>query len=932
MPDPATIIGLVSGIISFIDFGLKVVSEAKHVRDSAHGTTAEIHELDLIIDDVRCSNDQVKRQQSSRAELSRDEARILAMVTECEKLVGELRQAINKVKKRDGARFKTLESARVAFHSLLKQDEIQILRSRLDNLDRQISKNVESLLQKEQNSSIMVKLAEIEASQRKMHIQNVSKLDVIRNEILSLAGQTQPYQQTQSGQQAQPGSGMRAESQAERLISLKMQLDMLQREQSNCSLQIQVLESLYFPELRRRWYQIRNAAQRSNQWIYDPRQTSFVSWLESQRKGDCFFYITGRAGSGKSTLMKFVYENPRTNQYLEKWAAGTKLCTASYYFWNQGTEKQKSGVGLFQSLLYQILKSAPDIIASVYQDRLHHEVWEMEELIDMFKRIVQLTSLDTKFCFFIDGLDEYDGEEKDIIRLLDELSVSVHIKICASSRPGRQYESILPKGDRLFDIAHFTKGDMKQYINTHLQACANWRSLAAANPPCQDIINELSARAGGVWLWVSLVTDDIIKEAEKNEEVATLRKIVDEFPDDLHEYFERMIKKIPKLHREEMAQTFLVAVEELQPLPLYAFALLEEERKNIHYAIDAPIRPIPDAEVKPRYDALKDRIRNRCSDLLIVNDEPHPVFWSHPVDFLHRTVRDFLQGDYDKHLRLYVKEDFDPLVSLSRICLGLLKALPVSNFRDRASVNKIIALTDELLYYAHEVERRTNREETPLVLLLDELDKVNSHHARGISNHWTHARDSPAPRGRDHYYEGGQCNFLALAVQGRLVKYVRAKLQADRGNMKKKGRPLLDYALRPRRVTPLSMPYHSTRDDPSLDVAMVEMLLDNGANPNQQVHLNGGASVWELFLISITETDRLNRLNARPTFQSLNNAWFLASLALIRAGARNDCFEHSLVVHETFQHLFGMDKANELEEEMRLKKLDAKPSKACIAM
>ncbi|RYP08545.1 hypothetical protein DL765_008750 [Monosporascus sp. GIB2] len=828
MADPITIISLVSSIITFVDFGFKVVSGTKNVRDSLHGTTAEVRELDLILEEVRCSNDLAKRQQqSSGQKLSNDELRVLAMVAECEKLVGELRKAINTLKIRAGARSKTLESARVFTQSFLKQGDIQSLRSRLDALDRRIRKSIEDALQTERNSSIMVKLAEIEASHKKMEIQDGSKLNLIREDILRLTKQTQQ------------NSEMRAAAQAAQLASLKTKLDILQREQSTCARQIKVLESLYFPELRRRWSQIRKADQRSNEWIYDRQQTSFMSWLESQKKGDGLFYITGRAGSGKSTLMKYVYENPRTARTLEKRAGTGKLYTASYYFWNQGTEMQKSGIGLFQSLLYQILKSAPDLILSVCHDRLDHEVWEMEDLNDIFKRIARQTELHAKYCFFIDGLDEYDGEEKDIIQLLQALSISGHIKICASSRPGRQYENFLRSYDRTFDIAHFTKEDMKRYIDTRLQASTNWRSLVASDPACQDIINELSARARGVWLWVSLVTDDIVKEAEKNEEVATLRKIVDECPDDLHDYFERIINRIPKLHREEMAQTFLVVVEELQPLPLYAFALLEEERRNSDYAIDAPIKPIYEAEVEPRYSALKDRVRNRCGDLLIVDDEPHPIFLSHSVDFLHRTVRDFLR-DYDKQLKNYLVEEFDPLVSLSRICLNLLKALPVANFRDRDSANKVIGLTDELLYYAHEVEKRSKLQEAPLVRLLDELDTVNSHHARNIRNHWTHARDSPPPRGLDEYYEGGKCNFLALAVQARLVKYVRAKVQANPHNMQKGGRPLLDYALRPRRITPISMPYHSIRDDPSLDVDMVELLLHNGADTNQPVHLNGG--------------------------------------------------------------------------------------------
>ncbi|KAI1347005.1 hypothetical protein F5Y01DRAFT_296381 [Xylaria sp. FL0043] len=925
MADPVTtIIGLVSGIITFIDFGQKIVSEVRNIQNSVHGTTANIYELDLVIGDVRRSNKLAM--ELPRNQFSHDELRIMAMVVECEKLVDELQKMTSLLRRRDDARLKKLESARVAVRSFLKQDEIQALRSRLDVLDLRIRGHLSSILQNRQHSLIMAKLAQIEASHKRMDIQNGSKLNSIRSDLLSL-----------SRDRTRLNSPVQTAARGTQLTDIKTKLDMLQGEQSSCTMQIKVLESLYFPELSRRWHQIKKADIQSNEWIYDPEQTSFVSWLEGQRQGDGFFYVTGRAGSGKSTLMKFVSENEHTIQSLRKWAGKAKLYTASYYFWIQGTEKQKTSAGLFQSLLYQILRSIPELITSVYQNRLHHEVWEMEDLIGIFKRIAQQTSLNTRFCFFVDGLDEYDGEEKDIIRLLQELSSSKHIKICASSRPGRQYESILPRDVHTFDIARFTKGDMERYIDTRLQSCTNWRNLAATDPVCQDILSELSARAGGVWLWVSLVTADIIKEAEKNEEVATLRRIVDAFPADLHKYFERIIERIPRFHQEEMAQIFLIAVEELQPLPLYAFALLEQERKNTNYATDASITPVSETHVEPQYPALKDRIRNRCSDLLIVDDGPHPVFLSHSVDFLHRTVRDFLQGDYDKQLRAYVKKEFDPLVSLSRICLGLLKALPVFQFRDRDIVNKVIGLTDELLYYAHEIEKRKNLQDTPLISILDELDRVNCHHARDVTNHWTHARDSPARRGYDVYSEGGNCNFLALAVQARLVQYVRVKVQADPRNMQKRGRPLLDYALRPRRVTPISMPYHSIRDDPSVDVDMVELLLGRGANPNQPVHLNNGTSVWGLFLLSIYESHELHSTSLGFAYQSLNKAWYQACFALIRAGARRDCLsryaDKGLDMSVILEKVFGRDRAAGLEQAMEQKEnKEQKEHSSCVAM
>jgi len=78
----------------------------------------------------------------------------------------------------------------------------------------------------------MAKLAEIEASHKKMDIQDGSTLNLIREDILHLTRQTQH------------NSEMRAAAQAAQLASLKTKLDILQIEQSTCTRQIKVLESL----------------------------------------------------------------------------------------------------------------------------------------------------------------------------------------------------------------------------------------------------------------------------------------------------------------------------------------------------------------------------------------------------------------------------------------------------------------------------------------------------------------------------------------------------------------------------------------------------------------------------------------------------------------------------------------------------------------
>jgi hypothetical protein len=191
-------------------------------------------------------------------------------------------------------------------------------------------------------------------------------------------------------------------------------------------------------------------------------------------------------------------------------------------------------------------------------NRWEHETWDINQLVSAFERIARQTELQVSYCFFIDGLDEYNGDESDVAPMLRELSASKHIKICASSRPGRIYESELRDRQCAFDIAGYTQNGMKDYVYAPLTKSKKFQELAAVEPQCKAVIHDISAFADGVWLWVYLVTRDIVYEVERNEPIGTLLKIVNDFPSDLEKYFERIIDRIYPRHKEEMAQTFLI--------------------------------------------------------------------------------------------------------------------------------------------------------------------------------------------------------------------------------------------------------------------------------------------------------------------------------------------------------------------------------------
>jgi ABC-type lipoprotein export system ATPase subunit len=61
--------------------------------------------------------------------------------------------------------------------------------------------------------------------------------------------------------------------------------------------------------------------------------TTFVQWLQSD---DDLYWISGRPGSGKSTLMKFLCTHQQTKEHLKAWAKSDDVIVAEYFFWNAG--------------------------------------------------------------------------------------------------------------------------------------------------------------------------------------------------------------------------------------------------------------------------------------------------------------------------------------------------------------------------------------------------------------------------------------------------------------------------------------------------------------------------------------------------------------------------------------------------------------------
>lgn len=112
-------------------------------------------------------------------------------------------------------------------------------------------------------------------------------------------------------------------------------MDDLHTTSKTVSLSQQLLKSLYFPRITARQRKIPNAHARTFKWAYeshlpDGSQTiHLANWLKGQ---EGVFWIQGKPGSGKSTLMKFLAAHHRTLSCLQPWTGGSESALRDSFF------------------------------------------------------------------------------------------------------------------------------------------------------------------------------------------------------------------------------------------------------------------------------------------------------------------------------------------------------------------------------------------------------------------------------------------------------------------------------------------------------------------------------------------------------------------------------------------------------------------------
>jgi hypothetical protein len=146
MAEPFAVIGLAASILTFVDFGVKVIALARSIRDSQDGTIPEAKELESVVEHVRAFSASL-REASGDNSLNRDEQRILMISAKCDKLAAELGDVLKKLRVRDKAWSKKIDTTRVIIQAMWKKKDIDSLRDRLGHLEHSLREALNHTLQ-----------------------------------------------------------------------------------------------------------------------------------------------------------------------------------------------------------------------------------------------------------------------------------------------------------------------------------------------------------------------------------------------------------------------------------------------------------------------------------------------------------------------------------------------------------------------------------------------------------------------------------------------------------------------------------------------------------------------------------------------------------------------------------------------------------------
>lgn len=372
--------------------------------------------------------------------------------------------------------------------------------------------------------------------------------------------------------------------------------------------------------------------------------------------------IRGKPGSGKSTLAKNILNSTRTKYGLMSHNANqasserrTDTLVADFFYSFRGGEKETSHRLMLQSLLYQLLSQDErlyPLFRPVYREGGNYEMgWPYRDLKRIFGSLPLLDS-GQKIYIFLDAMDESSERGRpEILSLLLKLcssSSKCTFKCLVATRPLPAREIDVRRNFcHVVILQDKTHGDIDRVVTAGLDDIQN-------QPPGLSIDFKfaheyITQQAQGVFLWVTLVLEDLADLASTGPNQKELDERLRSLPLELEGMYKLIIGKLVNKPKQLLPNAIDIAHQML------SWVTFAEKPLSTKEFIDAIAIPPSTKPFKPdskflgmnRVTSLEDRIRTCCGPLVEISK---PVIQRERtssqavVQLLHLTAREFLLG------------------------------------------------------------------------------------------------------------------------------------------------------------------------------------------------------------------------------------------------------------------------------------------------
>ncbi|KAF5575081.1 uncharacterized protein FSUBG_13957 [Fusarium subglutinans] len=333
------------------------------------------------------------------------------------------------------------------------------------------------------------------------------------------------------------------------------------------------LQSLWFPAINRRYETLGAPAEQTCHWLLD--NENFRDWLSGrdQERHQGLIWIKGKPGSGKSMLMGEAFR--RAAQRQEKAPAPSQ--TAAFFFNGKGDDLEHSVVGLFRSLIYQLCSKYPPFL-QCFQDVWDAKVttgcfmgseaigWQEAELKAVFEMMI-LQKRSNKVLLFVDALDECESSSvRNLAYFWRKITKSafaseIDLKVCLSSRHS---PSVTVSDCPEIIMEQHNSQDISTYLKQRIEI-----GIGIQNPQWHILEAKIREMSDGMFLWVVLVVDDLLRSWDEGRSLEYLTKRVANTPQALETLFSEMFSHITPEGKNVAVKLFQWATLSTKPLRLH---------------------------------------------------------------------------------------------------------------------------------------------------------------------------------------------------------------------------------------------------------------------------------------------------------------------------------------------------------------------------